>query len=142
VAPYVGPSLVGVAELLARGGRDDVYLGVGAPAARLERPSGRYVLHALSGGEGCGVAPGMMSPLVDRGVLAETATWEAMVVWLSEHWDRRFGEAFRERECLRLRFTGAPDAGIVATSLAETVDACRSARTAGGAITFEPVRAR
>lgn len=138
-------------------------LGFGIPRAPLAEKDGGYELRRLSGGEGFGVQPDLVSPFVDEGIIVTTKTWQEMVAWLCEHWEEDWGAPFKHGEKLVLRFAG--DAKAIATALhremdiglAEAMDhardglavariehasaACRAARTANATLDFD-VRSR
>ena len=165
MAPYGGPNLAALVALLRDGLRDSVTLGHGLPRAPIHFRDGGFELHALSGGSGFGVQADMVEPFVDEGLVVRVATWQALMAWLCEHWDRAsWGEPLREDESLRLRFDGdrravgialhrelgigladalkQAQAGVVAATLEVAAAACRAARAAGAAVDFDVVRAK
>ena len=140
MAPYAGPNLAALIPLLRQGLRQSVTLGVGLPRAPIYFRDGAFELHALSGGEGFGVQADLVNPFVDDGVRVRAATWQELVAWLCENWDRSsWGEPLARGEALRVTF-GAEQADCA--TLDDAAAACRAARAAHAALDFDVVRAQ
>jgi hypothetical protein len=160
MAPYGGPSIAELVAMFRRGKPPHApTLGFGLPRAPLYEKDGGFELHRLSGGEGFGVQPDLVSPFVDEGIIVRTATWQEMIAWLCEHWQDDWGPAMRKGEKLVVAFRGDTKAlatalhhemsiglteamahareGLAIDRIKTAASVCRAARLAGVAIDFD-----
>jgi hypothetical protein len=105
MAPFYGPSLVGVVRQLARGAKM-VPVGRGLPAAEITRDGDGYVITTLGGGVGFGVVPDH-DPIVRTGEQRVEELGE-----LVRCWKDNFGPGFEPGEELEVRFTSDAHAAL------------------------------
>jgi hypothetical protein len=107
MAPYYGPSIVGLLRQLAAGATS-VSLGRGVPALEVARDGTAYSIVALGGGAGFGVTPDH-DPIIRTGEPERVADLNELVTALAKRWQPGYGPGFEPGEHLELRFASGPE---------------------------------
>ena|SRR5664279_961248 len=107
MAPYYGPSIVGLLRQLAAGATS-VSLGRGVPELEVSRDGTGFTIVALGGGAGFGVTPDH-DPIVRVGEPERVADLNELVTTLAKRWQPGYGPGFDPGEQLELRFATGPE---------------------------------